>query len=219
MKIHIATVGITKEPITIGLRHFARIDVDKVYFITSKNCLDNAKQIKEELKGYDIEILELINPFEKDSLQQIIDLIVNLVNKNKDSDFYINITGGTNLMGAAALAAAYFVKANAYYILDTRKGVDERESKVDLPIPKINYLDALSPTKKELLKKIYEQTKSASIIINLKKFADSISISKQALNNHIHELEKMRLIGIDRGKKEHKIILRDEGRIIIEFLK
>ena len=63
-----------------------------------------------------------IDPFSKDSYYNIVDFIVDYYLKCSEEQFYINITGGTNLMSSAALTSAHFIGANTYYVLkDNRR--------------------------------------------------------------------------------------------------
>lgn len=218
MNIHIAPVGKETNHILVAFKELKGFD--QLYLITGKKFKSNAEEIREKLSDFGVEcFIDIVDPFQKDSLQKILNYIVKVVKKHKQDEIYINITGGTNLMGAAALSAAYFTKSNAYYVLDSRLVKKEEKKTVMLPIPKISFFDALTNTQKEILLEIVNEIKKNGPINNIKDYSNKKKWSQQRIKPHLDALERMGLLKIDKSKKEHIIELTESTEIILEFLK
>lgn len=215
-KIHIATSGKDTGHL---FNAFQELKIDELYLITSEKFKENAEEVKEKLKTFNVEThIKLTEPFKKDSLQKILDTILEIIKEHRQDEININISGGTNLMGAAALIAAYFTKSNAYYLLDPRFSEDS-EKVIFLPVPKISYFDALSETKKEIMLKIVSEIQKEKIITNIHAFAEKIGRSQQSIKPHLEDLKNKGLIFINKKKKEHTIQLTKSGEIILSFIK
>lgn len=216
MNIHIAPVG--KELGHVRVAFNKMQGFDRLYLITSKKYEANAEQLGKELEGFGVKTSIMnIDPFEEGALNNILDIMLKIIKENRSHQIFINISGGTNLMGAAALCAAYFTQVKAYYVLDSRKAEEGANLIVELPIPKVSYANSLTPTQKEILQKIAELTSKAPIK-NIRKFAESLGWSQQRIKPHIDSLKEMRLISIDQEEKEHTVTLTQEGKIILELL-
>ncbi len=126
-KVHIAMVGETVENVMAGIMLKG---AKELYPIISENFRDSAYEalveklpgIKVHRKVRDKELV--IDPFTEDSFKIMVELIIDIVqyHKDKDVEFWINITGGTNLMSAAAEAGAVLTKSKAYYVVEDRDG-------------------------------------------------------------------------------------------------
>jgi hypothetical protein len=81
-----------------------------------------AMAVKKKLEGagFDGVVLRQVNAFD---MNDIISSIVDIVDHEKPP-YFVNITGGTNLMAGAACAASFFIGAKAYYVLGKRGGSD-----------------------------------------------------------------------------------------------
>lgn len=196
------------------------IGFDKVYLITGKRFLKNAEEVKEKLSIFPNIFIEIktIDPFSSNCLSIIINYISE-VKKNENSELLINITGGTNLMGAAALSAAYYTKSQAYYVLDKSFSTTDGSSPVVyIPIPKISLVDGLTTTQKDLMLQI-EKKSSKKTIKSLKELADSMGWTIQRLKPHIHNLEEKGLVQTDKSLKEHSLKLTEAAITMLNNLK
>ncbi|MDO9592557.1 MAG: hypothetical protein Q7I98_05100 [Erysipelotrichaceae bacterium] len=81
--------------------------------------------IHENIRGKEL----VIDPFQDESFLKMIQMILDIVeyHPDKNVEFWINITGGTNLMSAAAEAGAVLTRSKAYYVV---KGMDGSRSNV-----------------------------------------------------------------------------------------
>jgi DNA-binding transcriptional ArsR family regulator len=140
-KIHIAMVGKDRDNVVNG---FTSIGGKELYPIVSeqfeetawvelRNKMPNVK-IHDKFNGHKL----IINPFVDDSFLRIVELIVDITKFLKKSNFeiWINITGGTNLMSAAAEAGAVLTNSNAYYVV---KGINNTpQTVISLPWHSLN---------------------------------------------------------------------------------
>jgi len=125
--VHIVMLGKTTENVIRGIMALGGIEV---YPITSETCRDSIGELKKKLsmctihEGFDSEEKRslLIDPFKNDAYEKIIELIIDIVQERKrkkpETVFLVNITGGTNLMSAAASAGAILTNSTAYYVLE-----------------------------------------------------------------------------------------------------
>ena len=124
-RIHIAMVGETIENVVRGV---TSIGAEELYPITSQAYRDSQEKLAERLPWLKIntqleekDICLLVDPFKDTSYEQIIELIIDIVQERRRREpeikFWINITGGTNLMSAAASAGAILTRSKAYYML------------------------------------------------------------------------------------------------------
>ncbi|MCB9361881.1 DUF1887 family protein [Candidatus Woesearchaeota archaeon] len=218
MNIHIAPVGQEIGHVRVALNELRGID--KLYLFTGDKFKQNADDLKKSLADFGVDVVvQVIDPFSQDSIQNILDYIIDIVKKHAADEVYINITGGTNLMGAAALSAAYFVGAKAYYVLDSRK-IDKSKNKVVmLPIPKISFFDALTETQKKVLLDIATHIAKKGPIQNIQAYAKSIGWSHPRIKPHLDALEQMQLIEVDRTARECTIKLTKSAETILNFIK
>jgi DNA-binding transcriptional ArsR family regulator len=140
-KIHIAMVGKDLDNVVNG---FVSIGGKELYPIVSEQFegtawtelrqkMSNIK-IHETFAGHKL----IINPFKEDSFLRIVELIIEIHKhlRNTDCEVWINITGGTNLMSAAAEAAAVLTNSSAYYVV---KGMDNApQTVITLPWHSMN---------------------------------------------------------------------------------
>jgi len=125
--IHIALTGEDKENIVKGV---GLIGAKELYPITSKKYADDGFddlvdripfcKVHRTIDGEPL----IIDPFGDDAYLELVGLILDITKKVDDEDdIYINITGGTSLMSAAAMSGALLAHATAYYVLERKKEV------------------------------------------------------------------------------------------------
>jgi CRISPR locus-related DNA-binding protein len=189
-------MGRNHEPVLKGFYHYG--SVDRLYLLHSPNndednFADKARDLQMRLAaaGFNGVQLKEIDAFDMNS---IINAILSVVEVEKPP-FYINITGGTNMMAGAACAASFFVGAKAYYVLG-KKGEDLSQYKViELPVPNIPYYREISKPQLSVLKTLSEiGGESTNQELRYK-----LDISPQILSYHVKELESKGLIEIDSG--------------------
>ena len=120
--IHIALVGEDKNNVVKGV---GLIGAKELYPIISKKYADTGFEDLKDLLPYckihrsvcDTPLV--IDPFVEDAYQEMVGLIFKISKFIDDvDDLYINITGGTNLMSAAAMSGALLARGTAYYVLE-----------------------------------------------------------------------------------------------------
>jgi len=205
MNIHIALIGRTMEPI---LKAFQYYGMDKLYLLHSQDTKEfSFKKTAEEVKrrladvGFGNVSLIEINPFD---MNDIIGSIIRIVESEKQSSIYVNITGGTNLMAGAACSASFFVGAKAYYVLDQSKlpkNLPLQNQILELPIPKIPYARTLQKTQMEILNKLILNNGVASN----RQLRHELRTSPQKLSYNIRELETKGFVSTRRGWEKQKI--------------
>jgi predicted transcriptional regulator len=231
MEVHIMPIGMRIEHVYSAIQHFK---IQKLYLIIGKlpkgeketKFIANyhkAKANTQEINDYMAKmnttvIVKEVSAFEENSLQLFLEEVKNIVDQEKGNLIRINITGGTNLMGAAALTASYFYKTEAYYVLDTSKGGSENiENIVFLPVPRIDYTDALPAAKKKVLLMLSEKGGKVEKKTDL---VDKVTFKTiQAINPHIVALAKMNLVKIQQDGKTQSVELTEAGRLVLTSLK
>lgn len=205
MDVHIALIGRTMEPV---LKAFQYYGMDKLYLLHSQDTKEfrfkeTAQEVKRRLAdvGFgDVSLIE-INPFDMNS---IIESIIRIVEDEKQSSIYVNITGGTNLMAGAACSASFFVGAKAYYVLDQSKlpkNSSLQDQILELPTPKIPYARTLQKTQMKILTKLLQYDGMASN----RQLRYELKISPQKLSYNIKELETKGFVTTKRGWEKQKM--------------
>ncbi len=121
-RVHIALVGEDKNNVIKGI---GLIGGSELYPITSKKFADDGfKELNEKIPYCDVHSdLDgtplIIDPFSEDAYEKLVGLILDISQRidTEEDELYINITGGTNLMSAAAMSGALLARATAYYVL------------------------------------------------------------------------------------------------------
>ena len=149
MVVHIAPIGKNVAHVKEWLREVQPIT--KVWLIHSKKtddynfpkaAKDLAKKIQEDYAGVDVELQLSENPLNLDGTMDAIDAIISKEQKENDVEKYefcINVTGGTNVMSAAAILSATFNGARAQYALNRNMNPGQKSYVEELPIPPIGF--------------------------------------------------------------------------------
>ena len=217
MHIHIATAGQAVEPIIKGFNAISGID--KVYLLYSEPFLESARHLKDFF-GNALVPVEL-RPIDGFDFQSIVDTIYSIYEREhgKGIEFSINITGGTNLMAAAACSCAFFVGARICYVLrDPERSAAEQL--VWIPTPRVPDLGKIKGKSAEILSFILELTKSG-VRITSNDVNQRFNVDKQNSSYHLGILEGEGLITReqDHADKRVKIIaLTSQGRLVASWL-
>ena len=162
MVVHIAVIGTETAHVTEWLRSGS---VEKIYLLHSRKTADDdfpkkardlAKKIKDLYPDCIIFKRVIENAF---NLDDTLDAISEIIYNERDNgvlnqEITINVTGGTNIQGAAAVLSAFKHGTKADYILDRRKRKNLDSYIVPLPIPSIGIVK-VNKTQQEVLQLIY----------------------------------------------------------------
>ncbi|EGG41361.1 Hypothetical protein Nlim_1824 [Candidatus Nitrosarchaeum limnium SFB1] len=161
MPIHIAPIGIETEHVIQWIKETP--PVQKIWLIHSKKgkidfpkkARDLAKKIKSFYDDCEIKTKTIDDSFGLDDTMDKIDEIVKEEENNdvERRDFFINVTGGTNAMAAAAIISATLLGTRAYYVKDKRQDTISKTFVVELPIPPIG-LAKMNQTHQKVLQNI-----------------------------------------------------------------
>lgn len=235
MAIFIAPIGIHTAHVKGWLKEESR-DVDTLWLLHSKksNKYDFpkiAKKLEKEITAaypqITIKKKVIESAFSEDPT---IDAIHELIKDEEDADpslirndFVVNITGGTNIVAAAAILAATFAGTRAHYIREPQKG-DPRGTKYvyELPIQPIG-LAKLNQNQLDVLKIISESTyeiedtpkgqdsKKESGSITRSKLLEKLGWAKPVKGTNYPRREgSTRLLGITKKLLESKLITQTD---------
>ena len=164
MVVHIAVIGTETAHVIEWLRSGS---IEKIYLLHSKKTAEIDfpkkareldKQIKKLYPGVEIIKRVIENAFNLDDTQDAISEIFYYEtkdNKVQNQEITINVTGGTNVQGAAAVLSAFKHGTKADYILDRRINKNLDSYIVPLPIPSIGIVN-MNKTQQEVLQLIFE---------------------------------------------------------------
>jgi len=149
MVIHIALIGENTGHVKTWLKEESR-PIEKLWLIHSKKGRHDFPKIaksleKDLLRSYDNLTIEKKIVEDAWTMDPTMDAILKIIKEEEKKDvslipqdFAINITGGTNVMGAAALLSATKHGTKAYYVKDSRIKIPGVKKYVDeLPVPSI----------------------------------------------------------------------------------
>ncbi len=223
-KVHIAMVGNTVENIIAGINAMGATDLypiisEKFWLETYdelKSRLSNIVELHDQLKGKKLKI----DPFKDDSFITMLEMIIDIVEShpNKNSEFWINITGGTNLMSAAAEAGAVLTKSTAYYVVEgveTKKG-PKRGSVIVLPWHSVNPL-GLDKKRKQILIALNEN----KIGLSNKGIIDLYTndFTSRSIVHYLKELERAEYITSYRDGRNKINLITPWGKIALRIIK
>ena len=196
-RIHIAMLGETIENVVRGI---IAIGGAELYPITSEECQGSLDNIRKKLPWIEIHTCAwtegpelIVNPFTKTSYDRIIELIIDIVQNRKrresEVEFWVNITGGTNLMSAAASAGAILTTSTAYYVLK------ETPDPIVLPWHSLAPKD-LHPIKQAILRHLMKRDMYGPALCDVlsdKKQNNGrlLDVNGRILTHHLKALEKM----------------------------
>ena len=217
MHIHIATAGQAVEPV---IKAFNAIPgIDKVYILYSKVYGESALELESFFGRAMVPVvLRPINGFD---FQDIVDNIYAIyqAEHGKGIEFSINITGGTNLMAAAACSCAFFVGAKIYYVLrDPEKTAAEQL--VQIPTPRTPNLDRIKGKSATILGFILEKSQRGEEV-HSSDIVRAFDVDKQNSSYHLKTLEGEGLIErvTDPNDRRVKLVrLTSQGRLVASWL-
>lgn len=221
MHIHIATVGGGTQNVITGFNAVSSIDI--LYLIYSRDRKHSAEGLMKKFN--DMGIVCHITEVSGFVFQEVVDAIYAIYGENvneKNLRYTMNITGGTNLMAAAACSTAFFIKAEIYYVMyDREKEVQDpiEERVVRIPTPKIPNVNGLGAFTREVLEYILDNDGPDLTSV---KVTEEFGYTRMAMAHHIKILKNEGIITVDKWQKNNRlshIILTQEGRMVAGWIK
>ena len=189
MHVHIATIGSSKEPI---LKAFQALGFDRMYLLYSGRFSKEAEDVRESLGPFSVEVeLVEVDAFE---FQSVVDAIFSVCERSrgKGTKISINITGGTNLMAAAACSCAFFIGASIYYVKwDDSKPV--KDQVVEIPTPRTPNLSSLGAMTRKVFREICDASSDGGST-TCSAVASKLRMTKQNASHHVGILEREGLV-------------------------
>ena len=220
MHIHIAPMGESTQPVT---KAFQALGFDKLYLLSNEKFQKSIDYVTESLSGFNVEVAPVhVSGF---LFQEIVDAIYQIYESEngKGVGFSINITGGTNLMAAAACSCAFFIGATIYYVMNDSRPVKEQVQSI--PTPKTPNLAALKPETRKILRFILKMVEEDGYATTAE-LKDEFNKSKQSLNYQINILRNEGLVEngeivLSNGKVDRRcksIVLTQQGRLVASWI-
>ena len=219
MHVYIATIGKNIEPVTKAVNAIPGIDI--AYLIYSEKFADEKDEACRILEALDIEA----RCIESSGFDfQEVSTAINRAHDEtfeKGAKYSINITGGTNLMAAAACVAAFVLDAKVYYVEnDPSKSVSEQVK--DIPIPRVLDISKMTEKDRRILIYIEENTRGGKKIAN-GDIAKDLNLDKQNIGYHLKGLREKELIIVEKGKGEDRrknwVYATREGRLVAKTIR
>jgi len=213
-KVHIAMVGKDTENIVHGV---IQVGGSELYTIVSEKFQDTSiDRIRAGLPSVKLQrhIGErelVINPFNDDSFFHIVGLIVDIANsmrQRKDVELWINITGGTNLMSAAAATGAMLTESKAYYVLE-QVGVSPT-SIIELPYMMNSQKVLENDTRKKLIQELSDGERLTNDDL-----VQRLDVNKKSISKHLKILESLGLVIREPDGRKVFNELTDIGKLAI----
>ena len=213
-------MGQTTQPV---MKAFQALGFDKLYLLSGMQFQDSIDSVKASLSGFKVDVdVIYITGF---NFQEIVNAIYRIYEKEnkRGAEFSINITGGTNLMAAAACSCAFFIGATIYYVMMGEGPVKEQVKTI--PTPKTPNMATLKPDTRKILRFILERVEDRGYTTTAE-LMDNFNKSKQSLNYQIKHLRDEGLVEngdvkMPNGKVDHRfrsITLTQQGRLIASWI-
>lgn len=219
MHVHIATIGNRIEPVTKGINAISP-GIDRLYLLASERFRESAERVADICR--DLQITVEIRNVSGFDFQEIVNAISSIHDENdaKGVLFSINITGGTNLMAAAACSSAFFFGATIYYVKWDPEGsmADQLE---EIPVPNVPNVSAIKGKTRDILIHILTETEAGRKVSN-SDVSKMFDIQKQNSGYHLKVLETDGLIVRERdpADRRHNVLtLTQQGRLIAGWMR
>ena len=219
MHVYIATIGKNIEPVTKAVNAIPGIDI--AYLIYSEKFAAEKDEACKILEAFNIEVKSI----ESSGFDfQEVSTAINRAHDEtfeKDTKYSINITGGTNLMAAAACVAAFILDAKVYYVEnDPSKSVSEQVK--EIPIPRVLDINKLTEKDRTILTFVEENSRGDKKTSNAE-IASELNLDKQNVGYHLKRLQNTGLVVVEKGKDEDRrrnwVYVTKEGRLIAKTVR
>ena len=201
----IAPVGDNLDALFIGMKEFA---TEKVYLITPKENLKQAKGLEKKLQPFSIQvtIMEVDGPLMESMFSSFGKI---LQDNNEQDNIIVNVATGDRLSTCAALSASFANGLRAFGVMDKKPML--------LPIMKLSYYNELSESKLKILCNL-----SKDEHINLTDLAKKTKMSVSLLSYHLNGTLKykgmvsLRLVEVKEKNKNLLIKLSEMGSLLLK---
>ncbi len=222
MHIHIATAGQAVEPVIKAYN--AIPGIDRVYILISGVFEESAMVLEDFFIRAMVDVrVRIVDGFD---FQGIVDTIYSVYEEEqgKGVEFSLNITGGTNLMAAAACSCAFFVGARICYVLrDPERSASQQL--VWIPTPRTPDLRRIKGKTKDILAFILKECGDGGSITS-SAITARFDVDKQNSSYHLRILEDEGLIEREQGavingkmnRRVKSIRLTGQGRLVASWL-
>ncbi len=212
MKVLVATVGGTAEPILISAR---KIGFDRVILIAGKpakdvfgdkaiegkpNPVEVAEDIKNKLEEFGAEVeIRIVDPFNFEEC--CVEALKILEREKAQGDVYVSVTGGTKVQSIATSCAAFIAGCKVIYVQELKNGAELTEIPYNLA-----QFDQLSNVKKEVIRVLEDGDSSAEI-------SKKLGISKKTASQYLRELKEYGLLEVSTNGRVKRYRLTFLGRL------
>lgn len=201
MHVHIAPVGFSKEPI---LKVISMIPgIDSLFLLHTAN--DDSRRTAEEIRDSVSCMIPRVSlrtiPFS--DFMGIVSVIYGIYEdtNGKDSEYSVNITGGTNLMAAATCYSSYYIRAKIYYSLNSEGPIDSQV--IEITAPKAVDVSGYKGMTKDILRYVFDCRNSGNPVTSTQ-IASRFGINKQKVGYHVKIL-------VDDGLLEKCPYINEKG--------
>uniref|UniRef100_A0A7C3MC74 CRISPR locus-related DNA-binding protein n=1 Tax=Archaeoglobus fulgidus TaxID=2234 RepID=A0A7C3MC74_ARCFL len=197
MKVLVATVGGSEEPVIIAAR---KIGLDKAILIAGKPAseifdepvknnidpLEVSGKIKEKLENLGVKVeVVAVNPF---NFEECSIRTMEILEMESPNDVSVIVSGGTKIQALAAFYAAFVYGYRIFYVQETKNGSEL----VEIPLSFAEF-DELSKSRKHVLKVLEDGDDAGRI-------AEKLGISKKTASQYLKELRESGLVEALNGK-------------------
>jgi len=210
VKVLVATVGGTAEPILISAR---KIGFDSVILIAGKpakdvfedkaidgkpNPIEVAEGIKNKLEEFGAEVeIRVVDPFNFEEC--CVEALKILEREKASGEVYVCVTGGTKVQSIATSCTAFIAGCKVIYVQELKNGAELTEIPYNLA-----QFDQLSNVKKEVIRVLEDGDSSAEI-------SGKLGINKKTASQYLRELKEYGLLEVStNGRvKRYKLTFLD----------
>ncbi len=206
--LQIATVGEDVERTKSGIKNFP---VQKLVLIAYQKHAEICRKLKMELSsvlGLEVETYLISN--EDVPHEEMLAIIDEILDKNKDFDIAINVGGGDKFLTCAAVASAFVNGLKAFHCRSD-------SNCVMLPVLKLGYTRLISEAKVKILQAIEDSGE----VKNLRELAKSSGYGVPLLSYHINSgpgnLCELGLVETEKGNRGGTSVkITPLGRLIVK---
>ena len=189
------------------IRCIPGIDVLYLLHTAGGESQASAEHIKGWIESFIPDVRLRVIPFS--DFMGIVQVIYDIYDemKGKNVEFSINITGGTNLITAAACYSSYYIRAQIYYSLRGDDGTPIEKQVIRVDAPKAIDVDKYKDLTKDILRYILDK-RNEDCQVTKTMIANAFDITKQKVGYHTNILENDGLI----QQAEYKVDGRVDNR-------
>ena len=209
MKVLVATVGGTEEPVIVAAR---KLGLDKAVLIAGKpasevfdnpvkndvNPLAVSDSIRKKLESVGVKVdVVTVNPF---NFEECCVRAIEVIEREMPEEVNVIVTGGTKIQAIATSYAAFVCGCRMFYVQETKNGSEILE----IPL-RFSDFDELSRSRKLVLKVLEDGDDAGSV-------ARKLGINRKTASQYLKELREYGLVE-STGGRVRKYRLTFAGKI------